>query len=120
MGRDTFMRGGKGNYITPSHRRAPAQEKQLSLRTKGKQVPGSGCSYQKGDVRVSKVTRIEAKTTKHKSFSVTRKMLEKIEDAALPAGEMPAIVIEFLDEQGNPDGEVVVLPSYAIEELLGR
>ncbi len=118
MGRKSFMREGKGDYNSPSHRRAPMMEKQLAKRTNGKMVPGSGCSYQKGDVRVKKVARIEAKTTKNKSFSVTRGMVQKIEDAALPSGEMPAIVVEFLDEQGNPEHELLVLPSYAIDELL--
>ena len=86
-------------------------------------MPGSGSGAQKGDVRLKKYVRIEAKTTKHKSFSVTRLMLSKIEDAALPNGEIPVIAVEFLDEQGRPQEEVFILPSYAfddyIEELKG-
>ena len=47
--------------------------------------------------------RIEAKTTKNKSFSVTRDMIRKIEDAALTNNEIPVMVIEFINEQGKPE-----------------
>jgi hypothetical protein len=70
---------------------------------------------EKGDVRIPNVMRIEAKTTKHKSFSVTMEMIEKIEDAALPATEIPAIVIEFHDGTGRKLKEVAVVPVYALE-----
>lgn len=120
MSRKTFLKGGSSNHSTPSHRRAPKMEKQLARRTGGKLVPGSGSGYQKGDVRVKGVARIEAKTTKNKSFSVTRKMIGKIEEAALPNGELPVMVVEFIDEVGNPEMEVVVTPSYVIDELIGR
>lgn len=70
---------------------------------------------EKGDVRIKGVMRIEAKTTKHKSFAVTMEMIEKIEHAALPATEIPAIVIEFNDGHGRRLKEVAVLPTYALE-----
>lgn len=120
MSRESFMRGGSKNYNTPSHRRAPKQEKEIAKRTNGYTVPGSGSGYLKGDVRIKGVARIEAKTTKHKSFSVTRKMIEKLDDAATPHGELPIFVIEFIDDNGNPEMEAVVMPSYALDELLGR
>lgn len=81
----------------------------------GRRTAGSGSKMEKGDVRIRGVMRIEAKTTKHKSFSVTLEMIEKIEDAALPATEIPAIVIEFNDGKGRKLKEVAVVPTYALE-----
>jgi hypothetical protein len=73
---------------------------------------------EKGDVRIPNVLRIEAKTTKYKSFSVTMDMLDKIEHAALSATEIPAIVIEFNDGNGRKLREVAVVPVYALEMVI--
>lgn len=81
----------------------------------GRRTAGSGSKMEKGDVRIPGVMRIEAKTTKHKSFSVTLEMIEKIEDAALPATEIPAIVVEFNDGNGRKLKEVAIVPTYALE-----
>jgi len=114
MSRDSFLNRHKGK--SPSHVRSKKQEAMLAKRGGGRLVPGSGSSYQKGDVKAyNGVYRIEAKTTKNKSFSVTREMVRKIEDAALPNGEMPAIVIEFIDERGNPEMEVAVVPTWLLD-----
>lgn len=100
----------------PSYRRAKKQEKELALRGGGRAVPGSGNGLQKGDVsKFCGVYRVEAKTTKNNSFSVTREMVRKIEDAALPHGELPAIIIEFNDGQGRAEMEVAVVPVWALE-----
>jgi hypothetical protein len=104
----------KGTY---SHRRAPKQEKELALRVGGKRTSGSGNKMEKGDIRLKKIVRIEAKTTKNKSFSVTEEMLDKIEHAALSTGEMPVIFIEFNDGIGNKKREICVCPSYVIDLL---
>lgn len=103
-----------------SHKRSKAQEKQMALRIGGHVTPGSGNQAIKGDVRKPKVVRIECKTTQKKSFSVTQKMIDKIEEAALPHGETPALVIEFIDADGNPLREVAILPTYALEECYGE
>jgi Holliday junction resolvase len=101
-----------------AHRRAPKQERELAKRSGGRLTPGSGSKTQKGDVRNAYgVFRIEAKTTMKKSFSVTREMVRKIEDASLPNGEVPAIVIEFLNDEGEPVMEVAVVPTYLLENL---
>ena len=102
---------------TPSHARSRKQEREIAIRVGGSVTRGSGCGSVKGDVRLRGVCRIEAKTTKHKSFSVTREMVEKIEDAALPSGELPAIVIEFIDNTGKPCGSVAVLPLWVLDIL---
>ena len=116
--RDAFLNRDK-NHGSPSHRRAKKQEKMLAKRGGGEMVPGSGSSYQKGDVKkYNGVYRIEAKTTKNKSFSVTREMIRKIEEASLSNGELPAMVIEFIDEQGKPQMEVAVVPTYVLDEVI--
>ncbi len=98
-----------------SHVRSPKQELELANRFKGALVPGSGSGHQKGDVKgCYGIIRIEAKTTKNKSFSVTRDMLNKIEEAALCNTEIPAIVIEFIDERGAPEMEIAIIPTYAL------
>lgn len=72
----------------------------------------------KGDVRVKGVVRVEAKTTKNKSFSVTLEMIEKIEQAATSTGEMPMIIIEFNDGHGRKIKEIAVCPTYVLDSLI--
>lgn len=103
--------------LTPSHRRAPKQEEQLAARLKGSRVPGSGAGSMKGDVRAFRVLRVEAKTTKSNSFSVTREMVRKIEEAAASGGELPAIVVEFNDGAGKKQLEVAVVPMYVLDAI---
>jgi hypothetical protein len=104
--------------LTKSHHRAPKQERQLAIRVQGRVTPQSGAGAVKGDVRVRGILRIEAKTTIHKSFSVTLDMIRKIEAAASSCGEAPAMVIEFLDSSGKPIKEVALVPTYVLEELV--
>lgn len=119
MSRDNFLkRSGSSSHSTKSHKRAPKQEGELAKRFGGKCVPGSGAGYQKGDVKKAHgMFRIEAKTTKNKSFSVTRAMVDKIEQAALTCNETPVIIIEFIDEQGRPEKELAIIPTYALGEI---
>jgi len=117
MSRESFMRRGEGKG-TPSHQRAPKQEREIAARVGGRVTSGSGNKWEKGDVRKPGVIRIEAKTTKHKSFSVTLDMIRKIEEAALSHGELPCILVEFNDGEGNKVCEVAVLPVYAIDLLV--
>lgn len=108
------LRGRK----TVSHNHAPKQEKRLALVLGGKVTKASGASYEKGDVRVKGVVRVEAKCTTKKSFPVTRDMLDKIETAAIASGEMPVMVIEFLDPKGKVEKTLAVIPMYALESLI--
>ena len=121
MGRayDTLWRKEYGTgKQSAAHRRAPHQERELAKRSGGKLTPASGSKTQKGDVsKAYGILRIEAKTTSKKSFSVTREMVRKIEDASLPNGEVPAIVVEFIDENGKPLMEVAVVPTYILPML---
>lgn len=110
---------GTHNSTGVSHRRSKLQEREIAERVQGKITPGSGNQREKGDVRVKGILRIECKTTQCKSFSITRDMISKIEDAALPHGEIPAIVVEFIDADGNPLKEVAVVPTYVLEACNG-
>jgi Holliday junction resolvase len=104
---------GKGGGQS-SHARSPKQEREIAKRMGGSVTRGSGSGNEKGDVRVYRVCRIEAKTTKNKSFSVTREMIEKIETAAMCNGELPALVIEF-NEGGRKACEVAVVPIWCLD-----
>lgn len=99
----------------PSYRRSKQQEKELAGRLGGKRTVASGSKDEKGDVRLKRVIRLEAKTTKNKSFSVTLDMIRQIEDAALASDEMPIIVIEFNDGKGKKIKEVAVVPMYVLD-----
>lgn len=100
-----------------SHRNAPKQERKLADRVGGRLVPRSGAGHVKGDVRVQRILRIEAKTTQAKSFSVTREMIDKIETAAVSSGELPFIVIEFIDAAGRKLKEMAVCPTWVLDTL---
>lgn len=116
-----FMkRQRKTANLSASHRRSKKQEKELVGRIGGQRTPASGARDVKGDVRIKGVARIEAKTTKHASFSVSLDMIGKIEDAVTSTDEMPVIIIEFHDGQGRKIKEVAVMPMYSLETLLAN
>lgn len=100
-----------------AHSRSPKQEKEIAKNLGGKRVKGSGCGFEKGDVRIKNKVLVEAKCTEKKSFSVTREMVEKIEDAALGQGELPVIAIEFL---GDIPKKVCVVPEWVLNELVSE
>jgi hypothetical protein len=106
--------------LTASHRRAPKQERELAKRVGGKLTPASGARDVKGDVRVKGVLRIEAKTTKNASFSVSLDMIRKIEEAAALSAELPVIIVEFNDGNGNKLKEIAICPTYVIDQLAGE
>jgi hypothetical protein len=110
-------RAARKANLTQSHRRAPKQEAEIAKRVGGRLTPGSGSGAVKGDVRVKGVVRIECKTTKNKSFSVTLDMLEKIEEAAASGGELPVLIIEFIDDRGRKIKEVAVCPTYVLDSI---
>jgi hypothetical protein len=129
MANHFLERGAKKDKQSKAYWRSSKQEKGLAQKLGGFKTPGSGAGFtatragqrnrnHKGDVFVKDVARIEAKSTQHKSFSVTQEMLDKIENASVAMGEAPAIVIEFLDSLGKPTREVAVIPMWALEALI--
>lgn len=99
---------------TPSHARSKEQEKETALRVGGKQVHRSGAGLVKGDVRVKGVARIENKTTKNKSFSITTELLDKLENAVAGAREIPFMQIEI----NSGTHKFVVIPDMYLEDLI--
>lgn len=104
-------------YIAQKH--SPMQEKAWAKLLGGRVTPGSGNQNTKGDVRVKGVMRLEMKCTEKKSFSITREMAEKIEQAGLANDEIPAMEIEFLSPTGKVLNRVAVVPVYVLEMLIG-
>ena len=113
-------RAAKAALTSPAYKRSKKQEKGLAKRYGGLQTAASGARHKKGDVYVNQVVRIEAKTTQKQSFSVTKEMLDKLTLACVACDELPVIVIEFLDGTGKPEGELAVMPTWALEGLIGR
>ena len=97
-----------------SHGRSKQQEKELAARFKGRTTANSGAGYKKADVHADLVI-IEAKTTKNKSFSITSKMIDKLESDTLGSDKIPVIAVEL--ELGKK--KVYVIPDWAIELVLG-
>lgn len=113
-------RAAKTANLSNSHRRSRKQEASLAKTLGGRVTAGSGNKDIKGDVRIKGMARIEAKTTKNKSFSVTADMINKIETAAVGAGEVPAIVIEMTDGFSRVLQSVAIVPMWALETLLSN
>lgn len=105
--------------LSASHRAAPVQESRVAERLGGETVVGSGAGRMKGDVRLKGLARIECKTTMAKSYALTRETIDKVENAGTGAGEVPAIVVDFIRGDGTVEHSVAVIPMWALEELLG-
>lgn len=105
----------KQGQLTASHKRAPKQEREIAAATGGKVTLGSGNLDVKGDIRVARVARIECKTTMNQSFPITREIVRKIQTAAIGAGELPAVIVEFLDRKGRPVSSIAVVPTWVLE-----
>ena len=101
---------------SPSHARSSRQEAETAYRLGGRVQKGSGCGhYQKGDVRVEKLARVECKTTKHASLPVTVDMIQKLEEACVGADEVPVIEVELRLGKHR----CYVIPAWALELVLG-
>jgi len=110
----------KTKRVNDAYGRSKTQERDRAKRLGGSTTKASGAQpFEKGDVRVAGLARIELKTTSAKSFSVTRDTLKKIEDAAITSGEIPFLEIEFL-EGGNPVSMVAVIPTWALDILVDK
>ena len=99
---------------SPSHARAKVQERKTAERIGGKVTKGSGNKDEKGDVRVRGFIRVECKTTKNSSFSVSVALIEKLEAAVFGVGEIPFFEVEL--ELGKHTA--VVMPRYALDQIL--
>ena len=114
-----LRRRSKDNLISASHIHAPKQERRLASDLGGSLTLGSGSGCIKGDVRITGVARIEAKSTQHKSYSLKRELVDRMEHAAIQSGEVPIFQIDFLTGE-NIDKQLVVMPMWAMEILLSN
>lgn len=81
------------------------------------QVASGAMPWAKGDIRKKGKYRIEHKSCENKSFSLTRDLLDKITSEA-SYGEMPMMVIEFLNKQTlKVEDSWVVMPGHVLQEL---
>lgn len=103
------------SHLSESHRQSPKQEAAAAKRLGGNVTKASGSGiFEKGDVRITGLARVECKTTKHSSFSVTDKIIDKIENQACATGEVPVIEIDIR----NGERGVYVVPKWALDTLV--
>jgi hypothetical protein len=123
MTRNRYVPGNKTETQPRAYWHSRKQEKRTAKGLGGRRVSGSGNGVRKGDVQVPALARIECKTTSNISFSVTRRMIEKLENAGIANDEVPVIQIEFLPTNvvGCESNEkVAILPWHYLEALLIR
>lgn len=101
-----------------AQRHSIVQEKRVADSIGGQTIKGSGRGVIKGDSRKKGFVRVENKCTANKSFSVNKEMIEKIESAALLAGEIPVIQVDLLTKQGSIDCSFLLLPTHALASIL--
>jgi hypothetical protein len=98
-----------------AYERSPKQEAEAASLFGGRVTRGSGSGgYDKGDVKVGDLVVIENKTTKASSFRVTLEMLDKVANASLGKGSIPAMGVEL--ELGAR--RCYVLEAWAFEMLM--
>jgi hypothetical protein len=113
-----------GSTANANQRKGRAHEAASVKTLGGRAVRGSGAGREKGDVRRVNVYRLECKTTKNRSYSLTREMIEKVE-ASVPAGssEIPFMEIRVDDQSAMPK-TCFVFPAWAgpliVEALASR
>lgn len=104
MSRATFIGRTNSNSYGIAHRNARKQEKRLAKAGNGRQTAGSGNKHEKGDVKkYNGLFRIEAKTTSRTSYPIKPQMLQELANIAMPCGEKPVYVLEFI----TPGGKVL-------------
>lgn len=115
-----MLRVSKRKRNGEAYTRSAKQEKERAKALGGRVTKASGATrYDKADVAIKNAARVELKTTKRKSFSLTRDMVDKVENAA-SGGELPFIEVEFLDDKGLPCKSIAVIPSWALDVMMER
>jgi len=99
---------------SPAHARSRTQEKALAVRVGGKTIKASGAGDERGDVRLRGFVRLEAKTTRHASFSVTESLVDKLESAVVGTDEVPIMQIEL--RLGAR--KLIVMPDWSLDLLI--
>ena len=87
----------RGNFY--KNHRWKKQEKRLARKLNGRLQPGSGSGkYNKGDVKTAKWL-CECKRTDKASYTLTEKVILKIENEAIMEGKEPLLEIEIGDRR---------------------
>lgn len=112
------------NKIGHSHKYSPIQELNSAKEFGGVLQPNSGRGYKKGDwVKYSKNGEkflvVDDKNTTKSSFSVTRTILEKIENDALGQNALPLLHVE-INSDTIMAKEFFVMPKWALLALLAE
>lgn len=74
-----------------------------------RKTPGSGNKQIKGDI-IGDSVRIEVKTTKKKSYSISTKIIDRLRVESLD-GRRWILNIQFLDSSGRVNHDLTVLPT---------
>ncbi len=100
-------------------KKAVRRERALAESLGGRAQPNSGATpHAKGDVRVRGRWRIDDKTTRNKSFSLTRGIINKIRSECSGSEDF-AITIGFLNPRTQKEEEeVVVMDKSTWEEMV--
>ena len=110
--------GGKMGAARPAN--WERQEERTADRLGGKRVSGSGNQpHKRGDIDLP-TFKIECKSTKHKSISITAEMLNKIAKEAAPTGKLPALAvsIEGVGKGSPADADWVMIELRVFKKLL--
>ena len=94
-----------------TRRRSQRQENELAQTTGGKTQRGSGClPWAKSDVvKVFEHFRAECKFTRSKSFSITKRLIDKLRGEC-DFHEVPIFDISFVSPEGRTDERWVCMP----------
>lgn len=97
-------------------------EEKLAKRLGAKLTPASGAlDGAKGDMTLPEF-RVESKATKNDSIRIKLDWLLKIAQEAIEKGDHPALVVQFVTEDGKPvkRGSWVMIPENTFKELLDQ
>lgn len=94
---------------SPAYWRSKKQEKEIGKKLNMRPTSASGSQRQKGDMYDPGIARVECKTTGAKSYSLTRADIDKITNASVPFGQLPAMVIEFINAEGRKEMDVALI-----------
>ena len=91
------------------------QEKEIEEKVAGKRTKGSGAGYKKGDIQSDHFI-VECKTTKFKSFSITDRLIKKLEADSFGSDKIPVFSIEL----ENGKHRCYVISDHDFEHLIMR
>jgi hypothetical protein len=103
-----------------AYKRSRKQEAENVERLQGRAIPASGSRFRKGDTEKPDIVRVECKSTEHKSFRVTRGMMQKVYEACILENQVPAIEVEFVDNVSNVLDSYYVMRRADAERLIMR